>query len=91
MLYMPVKWFDEPSNSPGVLAARLAVDAKLVNGILKSLLIYIILGLTSTCLGIIVIALSALITGPIIAFLASWRLSLISLGAMPLIILSAKL
>ena len=33
MLYMPVKWFDEPSNSPGTLAARLAVDAKLVNGI----------------------------------------------------------
>ena len=30
---MPVKWFDEPSNSPGTLAARLAVDAKLVNGI----------------------------------------------------------
>ena len=29
---MPVKWFDEPANSPGVLAARLAVDANSVNG-----------------------------------------------------------
>ena len=30
---MPIKWFDEPTNSPGALTARLAVDSNSVNGI----------------------------------------------------------
>ena len=78
---MPIKWFDEPLNSPGALASRLAVDTNSVNGIIYLYLFYKKKGLTSHCIGIIVNAISAFISGPIIAFLASWRLSLISVAA----------
>ena len=48
------------------------------------------LGLTADCIGTIISSISAFVVGPIIAFIASWRLTLVSLAIAPLLILSAK-
>eukprot|EP00828_Plagiopyla_frontata_P026451 TRINITY_DN3460_c0_g1_i5.p1 TRINITY_DN3460_c0_g1~~TRINITY_DN3460_c0_g1_i5.p1 ORF type:complete len:873 (+),score=144.61 TRINITY_DN3460_c0_g1_i5:314-2932(+) len=78
ILYMPAHWFDETANSPGTLSSKLTFDANQVRG------------LTADCIGIIVASLSAFTVGPIIAFIASWRLTLVSLAITPLLILGAK-
>jgi ATP-binding cassette subfamily B (MDR/TAP) protein 11 len=33
ILHMPIKWFEDKKNSPGALSAKLATDAKQVNGL----------------------------------------------------------
>lgn len=76
---MPMGWFDLPENSPGALAAKLSKDASLVNT------------LTSSVLGIFTQALSSFITGMIIAFIASWQLTLVSLALSPLMIMAGKM
>lgn len=75
ILKMPVTWFDIPRNNAGTLAARLSTDCQLVNTV------------TTTTVGIMVINLSTLLSGIIIAFVFEWRTSLVALGLLPLMIL----
>jgi ATP-binding cassette subfamily B (MDR/TAP) protein 1 len=76
MLKMPVAWFDVPKNNAGNLTARLANDCQVVNG------------LTSNLVGTGIQTVSCLVTGIVIAFAYDWRTSLVTLGLMPLMILS---
>lgn len=73
---MPVGWFDEPKNSPGALGSKLSTDATLLNT------------LTGSVFGAYTQAVSCFVTGMIIAFLASWRLTLIALALSPLAVIS---
>ena len=73
---MPIGWFDEPQNSPGALGSKLSTDATLLNT------------LTGSVFGAYVQALSSFVTGMIIAFLASWKLTLVGLALSPLTIIS---
>jgi len=73
---MPIGWFDEPQNSPGALGSKLSTDATLLNT------------LTGSVFGSYVQAVSCFATGLIIAFIASWKLTLIGLGLSPLLIIS---
>lgn len=76
---MPGSWFDFPKNNPGVLSSRLATDAHLINS------------LTSSVMAIQIENISSLITGLIISFTASWRVSLIALGVFPLIVIAGQI
>lgn len=76
---MPIEWFDKPQNNPGSLAARLASDCSLING------------LTSTIIGIQISNTSSLIVGTIIAFVSSWQVTLVSLGCTPLMMIAGQL
>ena len=73
---MPIGWFDEPQNSPGALGSKLSTDATLLNT------------LTGSVVGSYVQALSSFVTGMIIAFMASWKLTLVGLALSPLTIIS---
>ncbi|GBG74818.1 hypothetical protein CBR_g19330 [Chara braunii] len=68
-----IAWFDDPDNSAGVVGARLATDAALVKSIVSTQLS------TSTQ------ALVTVIAGLTVAFIASWRLSLVILAIVPII------
>lgn len=46
--------------------------------------------MTTDCVGTIVGSISAFIVGPVIAFIASWQLTLINIGIIPFVILGAK-
>ena len=73
---MPIGWFDEPQNSPGALGSKLSTDATLLNT------------LTGSVFGSYVQAVSCFVTGMIIAFIASWKLTLVGLALSPLIVIS---
>lgn len=79
LLKMDIAWFDKPENSPGALATKLSTDCTLVNS------------LTSSTLGISLQSISSLITGMVIAFIASWQLTLVALGLTPLMMFAAKI
>jgi len=70
-----VGWFDQPSNSPGRLATRLATDAALLKAT------------TGDQLGVTVQAMFALVGAIVISFTASWAMSLIVLGLFPVIVI----
>ncbi|XP_047325305.1 ABC transporter B family member 4-like [Impatiens glandulifera] len=70
---MEVSWFDHPENSSGVIGARLSTDAATIRALVGDTLAQIVQDSSSA------------IAGLIIAFLASWQLSLIILGLLPLI------
>lgn len=72
ILRQEVGFFDEESNSTGVLTTRLAEDANLVPG------------LTGPTFGGIIQAAGGLVAGLIIAFINCWQLSLVVLGTVPL-------
>jgi ATP-binding cassette, subfamily B (MDR/TAP), member 1 len=76
---MPVGWFDEVENNPGSLAVKLQSEAQLVNN------------LTSSIVGIQVSNTSALLTGMIIAFYFNWRITLVSLGLAPLMMVAGQI
>lgn len=76
---MPISYFDEPKNNAGTLTSRLSVDAKLINC------------LTSTTIGINLMNFSSLLCGMTIAFVASWSLTLVSLGLSPLVFIGGLL
>lgn len=76
ILKMPVKWFDDPKHNAGSLSARLSTDCQTVNG------------LTSNLIGITLQNISCLLTGIIIAFVYEWRITLVTLGMIPLMLLS---
>lgn len=79
ILKLPIPWFDNPKNSIGSITARLAVDCKQVNE------------MTTTYIYVLLQNLSTLITGLVIAFAYEWRISLVSLGLLPIMIASSAL
>ena len=74
MLRMPGGWFDLPKNNAGSLTARLSTDCKNINGV------------SSAYVGIILQNISCLATGMIIAFVYEWRITLVTLGLLPMMI-----
>lgn len=74
MLRMPGSWFDLPKNNAGTLSARLSTDCKNINGV------------TSTYLGVIIQNITCLSAGLIIAFCYEWRITLVTLGLIPIMI-----
>eukprot|EP00331_Platyophrya_macrostoma_P007656 CAMPEP_0176430740 /NCGR_PEP_ID=MMETSP0127-20121128/14418_1 /TAXON_ID=938130 /ORGANISM="Platyophrya macrostoma, Strain WH" /LENGTH=1373 /DNA_ID=CAMNT_0017812657 /DNA_START=12 /DNA_END=4133 /DNA_ORIENTATION=+ len=78
MLRMHMTWHDDPNNNPGTLSAKLA-SASTINT------------LTSTAVGAMLQMNSGFITGMIISFIGSWRVTLVGLALSPIMILSGKL
>lgn len=74
-----MSFYDDTKNSSGSLIQSLGSDVEQVKGLVTT--IYMILFAN----------FSALITGVIIAFYASWRMALVGLGMMPFLIISGKL
>lgn len=79
MLKMPIPWFDVPKNNPGELAVRLASDCKKVNS------------LTTTLIGFAIQNTVLLSTSLILGFIFQWKLTLISLGLIPFMLLASML
>lgn len=77
LTHMPVAYFDVPKNNPGTLASRLASDASLVNQ------------LVTAVVGINIGNLFTFISGMIIAFASSWRVTLVNLAIAPLVVVAA--
>ncbi|XP_039128461.1 ABC transporter B family member 11-like isoform X2 [Dioscorea cayenensis subsp. rotundata] len=73
IINMEIEWFDDPENSSGAIGARLAADAATVRG------------LVGDALSLLVQNITTLVTGLVIAFTASWQLSLIILALIPII------
>ncbi|GJM93463.1 hypothetical protein PR202_ga10021 [Eleusine coracana subsp. coracana] len=73
ILRQEVSWFDNPSNSSGALGTRLSVDALNVRR------------LVGDNLALIVQSVASLTTGFVIAFVADWRLALITTCVIPLV------
>ena len=67
-------WHDDPNNAPGILTTVLASDANNVSS------------LTANVVGVVIQSLSAIVTGIVLSFVASWHLALLSLAIAPLII-----
>lgn len=72
VVHMEVGWFDEPENSSGAMGARLSADASLIRT------------LVGDSLALTVKNLASALSGMIIAFVASWELSIIILILIPL-------
>ena len=77
LMYQDMKFFDAVENQPGALSSRLATMCKKVN---------ILVGVY---LGTIMQSLFSFAIGIILAFIFSWRVSLITLAVSPLIIVSS--
>lgn len=69
-------WFDERNNAPSVLTSTLSGDASVINGVSTE-------GLSS-----ILEAVSAIISGLIIGFYFSWKISCVTIGVIPFMALS---
>ncbi|CAJ1977942.1 unnamed protein product, partial [Sphenostylis stenocarpa] len=69
---MEIGWFDEPENSSGAIGARLSAGAAFVRTIVGD------------ALALLVQNLASVLAGLIIAFTASWRMTLIILVLVPL-------
>lgn len=74
MIKMPCKWFDEPKNNSGTLAARLSTDCKNMNGV------------TSSYMGIVIQNISCLASGMIISLIYEWRVALVTIGLTPFMV-----
>ncbi|XP_015057863.2 ABC transporter B family member 5-like [Solanum pennellii] len=70
-VHMEIGWFDEPENSVGVIATKLSTDAAIVRVLVGDVLAKITKDLAAAIIGIM------------IAFQASWLLSLIILAMVP--------
>ncbi|CAF0803457.1 unnamed protein product [Adineta steineri] len=79
MLRQEISYFDQQTNSVGALVTRLSSDASALKG------------MTGIRIGIIFQSIGASITGLIIGFTASWKLTLVNLSFAPIIILAGKL
>uniref|UniRef100_A0A8D2DRM4 Bile salt export pump n=1 Tax=Sciurus vulgaris TaxID=55149 RepID=A0A8D2DRM4_SCIVU len=79
MLGQDIGWFDDLRNSPGTLATRLATDASQVQGAAGSQIGMMVNSFTNVTVAII------------IAFLCSWKLSLVILSFFPFLALSGVL
>ncbi|XP_019169991.1 PREDICTED: ABC transporter B family member 11-like, partial [Ipomoea nil] len=73
VVHTEIGWFDEPQNSSGVIAAKLSSDAATIRTLISDALIQMIRNLVSCILGLV------------IAFRASWQLSVFSFIMFPLI------
>uniref|UniRef100_A0A3Q3RNS9 Bile salt export pump-like n=1 Tax=Mastacembelus armatus TaxID=205130 RepID=A0A3Q3RNS9_9TELE len=76
MLKQEISWFDDPTNSLGVLTTRLATDASMVRGA------------TGSQIGMIVNSLANIGASFAIALYFSWKLTLVIVCFLPLIGLS---
>lgn len=79
MLRMPIPWFDNPRNNPGILSSRLSNDCQKINGI------------TTSVSSVMIQNISSLVTGIVIAFIFEWRTSLVALGLLPMMIISGMI
>ncbi|XP_051022358.1 bile salt export pump [Acomys russatus] len=79
MLGQDIGWFDDLRNNPGVLTTRLAADASQVQGAAGSQV------------GMMVNSITNIIVAMIIAFLFSWKLSLVVACFFPFLALSGAL
>lgn len=73
VIHMEIGWFDQVENSSGIIGAKLSTDATSLRA------------LVGDSLAQMVQDASSVITGLIIAFEASWQLSLIILAIIPII------
>nr|CAD1834787.1 unnamed protein product [Ananas comosus var. bracteatus] len=73
IIHQEINWFDDPRNSSGAIGARLSIDATNVRRLLGD------------TLALMVQCLSTLLTGFIVAMVASWRLALIITVVIPLV------
>lgn len=73
VINMEMAWFDDPENSSGEIGSRLSTDATKVRSLIGDRL------------GQIVQSFASLIAGIIISFTASWEITLIILGVVPLV------
>ena len=78
MLRMHMGWFDNPKNSPGALAAKLATDATKINS------------LTTTLYGIMMGGIGSFVCGIAIGFYASWQIALVGLALTPILLIAGK-
>jgi ATP-binding cassette subfamily B (MDR/TAP) protein 1 len=76
MLKMPIYWFDKPDNNTGILSTRLGTDCQTING------------MSTTYIYIMIQSLTTLVAGIILALVFEWRTALVSIGAMPLVMLA---
>ncbi|KAK7293286.1 hypothetical protein RJT34_16149 [Clitoria ternatea] len=79
IIRMEVSWFDEAEHSSAALGARLSTDVASIRA------------LVGDALGLLVQNVATAIVGLVIAFHASWRLSLIILVLLPLLALNGYL
>ncbi|KAF4026409.1 hypothetical protein G4228_018624, partial [Cervus hanglu yarkandensis] len=79
MLGQDIGWFDDLRNSPGALTTRLATDASQVQGA------------TGSQIGMMVNAFTNIAVAMIIAFLFSWKLSLVIVCFFPFLALSGAI
>ena len=73
---MPISYFDKPENNAGTLASRLELDS------------YILCQLITNTIGINIQNSSAFLCGIIIALIACWQLTLVSLALAPIMVVS---
>ena len=69
-------FFDKKENSPGELSSVLAKDCLVVNSVV------------STAYGAVLVGIGSFACGLVIAFTASWKISLVTIGFAPLIFIS---
>ncbi|XP_019265759.1 PREDICTED: ABC transporter B family member 11-like [Nicotiana attenuata] len=74
VVHTEIGWFDEPQNSVGVIATKLSADAAIVRALVGDILEKITKDL------------AAAIVGAVIAFRASWLLSLIIFSMLPFMV-----
>lgn len=79
LLDQPAYFFDKKKNSPGQLTSSLTQDCHLVNSI------------ASMAYGVTFNMLGAYVLGMVLAFIASWRITLIALALSPLMVISATI
>ncbi|CAF4190129.1 unnamed protein product [Rotaria magnacalcarata] len=79
MIRQEIGYFDYEINSVGALVTRLSSDAAALKG------------MTGVRIGIILQAISAMVTALVIAFSTGWKLSLVVLCFFPLVLFSGKL
>lgn len=79
ILYQEISFFDDNQNATGALTTRLATDASMVQGA------------SGVRLGTMIMNVSNLGTGLIIAFIYGWQLTLLILAFLPLLIIGGFL
>lgn len=73
ILHQEVGWFDKDGNTSGAIVSRLANDAAAVRGA------------TGDVLGMVIQNVVTLVCGYTVAFLASWRMTLVVTAIIPLV------
>ena len=73
---MPIYWFDKPENNCGILSTRLGTDCQTING------------MATTYIYIMIQSLTTLVAGVVLALIYEWRTALVSIAAMPLVMLA---